>query len=84
MTCVHTNVCHCGCVPHTVTVLKLKNRGIPSLISVVFIADHSHAYTFCLGILRDHPRKSPLKFYYVKYIGIKSDDTAFWGEHVII
>ena len=21
---------------------------------------------------------------YVKYVGIKSDDTAFWGEHVII
>ena len=39
---------------------------------------------FCSGIPRDHPRKSPLKFYYVKYMGIKSDDTADFGEHVII
>ena len=39
---------------------------------------------FCSGILRDHPRKSPLKFYYVKYMGIKSDDTADFGEHMII
>ena len=29
VTCAHTNACHHGCVPHTVTVLKLKNRGIP-------------------------------------------------------
>ena len=25
-----------------------------------------------------------LKFYYLKYLGIKSDDTAFLGEYVII
>ena len=39
---------------------------------------------FCSEIPRDHPRKSLLKFYYVKYMGIKSDDTADFGEHVII
>ena len=39
---------------------------------------------FCSGIPRDHPRKSLLKFYYVKNMGIKSDDTADFGEHLII
>ncbi len=39
---------------------------------------------FCSGILRDHLQKSLLKFYYVKYMGIKSDDTADFREHVII
>ena len=42
VTCTHTNACHCGCIPHTVTVLKLKNRGIPNLNSVVSITDHGH------------------------------------------
>ena len=42
VTCAHTNACHHGCVPHIVTVLKLKNYGIPSLNSVVSIIDHSH------------------------------------------
>ena len=42
VTCVYTNACHCGCVPHTVTVLKLKNHRIPSINSVVSIADHGH------------------------------------------
>ena len=42
VTCVHTNACHHGCVPHRVTVLKLKYHGIPSLNSVVLVADHSH------------------------------------------
>ena len=59
------------------------SQGIPSLNSVVSIADQSHI-GFCSGILRDHPQKSPLKLYYVKYMGIKSDDTAFLGEYVII
>ena len=29
VTYAHTNACHRGCVPHTVTVLKLENCRIP-------------------------------------------------------
>ena len=42
VTYVHTNARHRGCVPYRVAVLKPKNHGIPSLNSVVSIADHSH------------------------------------------
>ena len=84
MTCVHTNAHHHGCVPHIVTVLKFKNHGIPdilSLNSIVSIADHGH-----IRFVQDNPLKLPLKFYYINIIimGMKSNDTAFWGEHAII
>ena len=50
VTCAHTNVRHRGCVLHTVAVLKIKNCGIPSISSVVSIADHSHIH-FIWGFL---------------------------------
>ena len=80
VTCVHTNACHHGCPSYSHCVEAKTSRdpqGIPSLNSVVLIADHGHIHSVP-GILRDHPQKSPLKFCY-NIIGIKSDDTAFWG-----
>ena len=58
---------------HCVEAQKSRDpQGIPSLNSVVSIADHGHI-CFVRGSRgpRDHPQKSPLKFYYVNYMGQK-------------
>ena len=69
-----------GC---SVEAKKLRDpQGISSSNVIVSITDHSHTFLF-----RD-PEGSPLKIaikvYYVKSMGIKSDDTVLLSEHIII
>ena len=69
----------CPSYSHCVETQKLRGpQGISSLNSVVSITDT------VIYILFGDPEGSLLKFYYVKYMGIKSDDTTDFREHVII